>query len=197
MRKALIILAAVIGVLVVLVVAFIAFAGFYLSPQNALKKSDAIVAISGGETQQRVDEAVRLYKAGWAPSLIFSGAAAAGTVSNALAMERQAIAEGVPESVISIDELSTNTAQNAKDVGALIRRRGIHQIILVTSPYHQRRAYITFHRVLGSSVKIINHSSIDSVWRKSSWWKQQQTRQLTFSELEKILYIKFTGKTSI
>jgi uncharacterized SAM-binding protein YcdF (DUF218 family) len=197
MVKALLIAAASLVVVAAAVVAFVLLVGFYLSPQDNLKHSDAIVAISGGETEQRVDEAVRLYKAGWAPQLIFSGAAASGNVSNALAMERRAIGEGVPLSVISIDELSENTGENARNVGALIRQRGIYRIILVTSPYHQRRAFLAFHGVLGKQTKIINHSSVDSVWRKSNWWKSAQTRELTFSELEKVFYIKLTGKTSI
>lgn len=197
MRKAAVILVSAFFTIAALLVLAVLFIGFYLSPQSKLQHSDAIVAISGGETQQRVDEAVRLYKAGWAPALIFSGAAKSGNVSNALAMQRQAVAEGVQPSVISIDELSANTGQNARNVGALIRKRGIHQIILVTSPYHQRRAYLSFRLVLGPSVKIVNHSSVDSVWRKSNWWKYAETRDLSFSELEKIIYIKLTGNTSV
>ena len=49
--------------------------GYYLSPQDSLTKADVIVAISGGDTDARTAEAVRLYKEGWGANIIFSGAA--------------------------------------------------------------------------------------------------------------------------
>ena len=61
--------------------------GFYLSPQSKLSKADVIVAVSGGDTQARTEEAVKLYKDGWSHNLIFSGAALdANGPSNARAM---------------------------------------------------------------------------------------------------------------
>src|SRR6185503_9063893 len=123
--------------------------GYYLSPQSPLAKSDAIVAISGGDTEARTAEAVSLYKGGWAPHLIFSGAAAdTSGPSNARAMATAAETAGVPKSAIQLDETSANTEQNATDVAAIIHNQGYHSIILVTSPYHQRRAYVVFRRAL-------------------------------------------------
>ena len=64
--------------------------GYYLSPQSPLQKADAIVAISGGETQERALMAIELYQQGWAPVIIFSGAAAdTSGPSNAAAMGRR------------------------------------------------------------------------------------------------------------
>ena len=91
----------------IIVVIFIPFAlAIYLSPQNTLQKVDAIVVISGGDTDSRITEGVSLYKEGWASKIIFSGAAAEGDVSNALAMKRIAIANGVNQNDILMDEAS-------------------------------------------------------------------------------------------
>src|SRR5690349_5846330 len=61
------------------------------------KAADAIIAVSGGDTIARTSEAVALYEKGWAPLLIFSGAAAdISGPSNALAMKRYAVENGVP-----------------------------------------------------------------------------------------------------
>ena len=40
------------------------------------RKADAIVVVSGGDTNARTDEAIKLYKEGWAPLIVVSGAAA-------------------------------------------------------------------------------------------------------------------------
>ncbi len=164
--------------------------GFYLSPQSPLSKSDAIVAVSGGETRSRALEAIKLYKEGWAPHLIFSGAALDPTgPSNARAMETIALSEGVPQKDILLDETSANTTANAAGVADIVKAQEFHKIILVTSPYHQRRASVTFHRALGSDVTILNHSSTDANWRRTHWWASDYSRSLTIAELQKTLYV--------
>lgn len=170
--------------------------GYYLSPQNALTQADAIVAISGGETETRTAEAIKLYQDGWAKHLIFSGAAAdPNGPSNAEVMARAALAAGVPQADISLDETAANTRQNAANVGQILKDEGLHSIILVTSPYHQRRAYIAFRRVVGPNFTIINHSSYDGEWRRSHWWATPTSRALTFAELQKVLYELVSGQT--
>jgi uncharacterized SAM-binding protein YcdF (DUF218 family) len=189
MKRFLIILATVVGVVAILVVVAFFSIGYYLSPQSPLSKSDAIVAISGGDTTARTDEAIQLYQDGWAKHIIFSGAAEdPNGPSNARAMATSAETAGVPLTAIELDETSTDTEQNAADVAKIVQQDGYHQIILVTSPYHQRRASIVFHRALGSSVVLLNHSSIDPAWRRSHWWATAYSTQLTLSELQKTLY---------
>ncbi len=168
--------------------------GFWLSPQSPLAKADVIVAISGGETEARAAEAVRLYKDGWAPRLIFSGAASDPTSrSNARAMAAKARAAGVPAAAIELDEAAVNTAQNASGVAAIVKKHDYRSIILVTSPYHQRRSFITFQRQL-PQVTFINHSSPDQAWRRSHWWATQYSTNLTLSEFQKVVYVMWVER---
>src|SRR5688572_21885830 len=82
---------ALLTVALVVVVVVISI-GFFLSPQSKLEQSDLIIAISGGETSQRTNEAIRLYRDGLAPKVLFSGAAADHSgPSNAAAMRIDAI----------------------------------------------------------------------------------------------------------
>jgi uncharacterized SAM-binding protein YcdF (DUF218 family) len=139
---------------------------------------------------------VSLYKAGYSANLIFSGAAAdASGPSNAKAMASAAETAGVPKSAIHLDETAANTEQNAANVASIIHDQGYHSIILVTSPYHQRRADIVFRRTLGSSFVIINHSSVDQQWRRSHWWATAYSRELTAGELQKVVYELASSQT--
>jgi uncharacterized SAM-binding protein YcdF (DUF218 family) len=168
--------------------------GYYLSPQDPLEKAGAIVAVSGGETESRTAEAIAVYQAGWAPKLIFSGAAAdPNGPSNARAMANIAEAAGVPASAILLDETSANTRQNATNVKHLVDQYNISSIILVTSPYHQRRAEIAFRRALGPGMIIINHSSVDHRWRRSHWWASGYSREVTLAELQKVAFELVNG----
>ncbi|HVQ44229.1 MAG TPA: YdcF family protein [Candidatus Saccharimonadia bacterium] len=188
---ALVILAGAVGALAV---TFFFGIGYYLSPQDPLAKADAVVAISGGETKTRTAEAIKLYQDGYAAHLIFSGAALdPNSPSNAKTMGATARDAGVPSAAIALDELANNTRENANGVAAIIRDKHLHSIILVTSPYHQRRAYLEFRRALGQDFVIINHSSYDGEWRRSHWWATPTSRSLTFAELQKVLYELASG----
>ncbi len=177
-----------IGILVI-VAGFIVGTGFYLSPQDKLAKTDAIVVISGGETDLRVKEGVKLFQEEWAPLIIMSGAARDAGESNAEAMKRLAVKLGVPTDKVLVEKESRNTFDNAKFTRDILMNNNVESIILVTSPYHQRRASLTFNRYLGDSVKIINHSAADSAWRKNGWWDNAWARKITLSELQKIMYL--------
>jgi len=188
----------VVGLVVVLGAAATFFfgIGYYLSPQDNLAKVDAIVAISGGETEARTAEAVKLYKDGWGANIIFSGAALdPSSPSNAKTMSVEAKKSGVPASAIALDEAATNTRGNATGVGEIIRANNYHSIILVTSPYHQRRANLAFRRVLGPGFVIVNHSSFDAQWRRSAWWATPESRALTAGELQRVSYELLSGQS--
>lgn len=151
--------------------------------------ADAIVAISGGDTQARTDEAIKLYKAGWAPRLIFSGAARdTSGPSNAEAMREQALEAGVPNKAIWMDSSARDTVGNAMGTYRLLTGAD-SRIILVTSPYHQRRASLEFRHVLGDNIKIVNHPTpTDRNWGPY-WWTTPHGWWLGLSELTMSLVI--------
>lgn len=173
--------------------------GAYLSPDGLracgveptgagdCRKADAIVAISGGDTTARTAEAIRLYDNGWGSQLVFSGAAADKSgPSNAEAMRRQALAAGVPEGAILIDEVSETTRQNAANTANLIAENDIASVIVVTSAYHQRRAGLEFGQRAGTSVRVVNHPvASDNQW-SAMWWATPIGWWLAGSEMVKI-----------
>lgn len=164
---------------------------------STCRPADAIVAISGGDTDARAREAILLYKAGWATKLIFSGAALdRGGISNAAAMRQQALKAGVNSNAMSIDEASIDTADNAKKIKQLVAFKDIRRIILVTSPYHQRRASIEFTRALGPEVQVINHPTPDDKFWPSNWWLTPLGWWLALSELSKTIFTSTVGRAS-
>jgi len=175
-----------LAIIIVLIVALPLFIGWYLSPQDPIEKADAIVTVSGGDNNARINKTVELYKEGWAPVIIYSGAAAEGEVSNAEAMRNISVKMGVPKSAIILEEKSVDTSENAKFTSAIIKEKGFESIILVTSPYHQRRTMELFKDELGEDFKIINRSAVDEDWRKKGWWEDEEGRFLTIGELGKI-----------
>ena len=166
--------------------------GFYLSPSNNLVKADAILVVSGDN--DRMKHAIDLYKQGLAPKLILSGAASGGLTSNALVMHLEASAAGIPNESVIMEEKATNTFENAFYTKEIITNQGMDNVILVSSPYHQRRVYETFRSVFkGSGVKLQNSPSTYSEWRYNNWWQSERGLYLTQSETAKILWANITG----
>lgn len=188
-------------VALVVIVGLVVGLSSYLGPDDLRKCSsapsevancqsaDAIIAVSGGDTNARTDEAIRLYKSGWAPTIVFSGAALDTTgPSNAEAMRQRAINQKVPDSAIIVEKYSRNTAENALNTSTSVSNLGYTRVILVTSAYHQRRASLEFHRRLGENVTIVNHpTQNDNQWGQY-WWMSLRGWWLATSELVKILF---------
>jgi uncharacterized SAM-binding protein YcdF (DUF218 family) len=161
--------------------------GSWLAVEDPLEKADAIVAISG-DTGARVDTAITLWKAGWAPIIVFSGASIdPDSVSSAEIMRREALSQGVPETAVLVEGASTTTEENAAEVAKLMAGRKLHSAILVTSPYHQRRAAYEFHRAFDPRGLVFrNHPANDPEWNAFLWWRQEPVRSRTLLELVKL-----------
>jgi uncharacterized SAM-binding protein YcdF (DUF218 family) len=161
--------------------------GHWLDVSDPLAKADAIVAISG-DTGARADSAIALWKQGYAPVLIFSGGSSdPESVASAELMKRTALAAGVPAGAIVVEGTSATTEENAQHVADLMRSRGLRSAILITSPYHQRRAAILFEREFGRAALIFrNHPADDPDWDASFWWTSDPQRSLTLLELVKL-----------
>ncbi len=184
-----------IGLAVVVVVIIIGLT-MYLAPDDLAKCSgpgsgecamaDAIVAVSGGDTDARTDEAIRLYKQKWSSLLIMSGAAADKTgLSNAEAMKRRALSQGVPDKNIIIEDHSETTKQNAVEVKSVITARKMKRIILVTSGYHMQRARSELAAQV-PGVEVLSHQvRRDKHWG-DLWWLTPWGWWLAVGELIKI-----------
>lgn len=140
------------------------------SVKDGCEAADAIVAVSGGDTSARADEAIKLYKNGWGNVLIFSGAAADKSgPSNARVMAGQAIDAGIDPSSILIEETSETTLENALETSNIFKDKNITSAIIVTSAYHERRALLEFRRK-APSVELRGHPvSEDKQWGPL-WW---------------------------
>jgi len=87
--------------------------GSWLAVEDPLAKVDAIVAISG-DSGARAETAIALWKQGYAPAIVFSGAALdPESVSSAEIMRREAIRQGLKDG--TIDVIATDHAPHHYD----------------------------------------------------------------------------------
>lgn len=178
-----------IGVVAVVVIGYILLISLYLPVSNPLKKADAIIVVSGGDTRGRTLHGVDLYHEGWAPRLIFSGAAKdPASASNAKAMLAIAASRGVPTSAVSLEETSRDTKENAVATKSIASN--YKTIILVTSDYHQRRVYLEFKSQYGKNTEFINSPAKDKNWGRKTWFLTPYGWWISVTEPIKLLFTK-------
>jgi len=193
------------GALLAIIVAI----SFYLQPndfigcgetpqQNTSKclKADAIVVVSGGDTNARTDEGIKLFQNGWANSIVFSGAAQDKTgPSNASAMRLRALNAGIPSASIYVEEQSATTEQNAMNTHAIFNDNNFDTVILVTSGYHQRRSALEFKKE-NTNITVLNHPLLQDKDWSFWWWLTPRGWWLAGGEIVKIFVFYVGGATS-
>lgn len=152
-----------------------------LLPTQPLTPADAIVVLGNRpplddhgrvapETARRVREGVALFRRGLAPRLLFTGGPAPRGGTEARVMARYALELGVPADAILREERSRDTAENAHNsVTLLCRGERCHpSVIVVSSPYHLRRAARLFE-CAGARVQTAGTEIPDDVGYQASF----------------------------
>ena len=166
---------------------FLVSIGHVMDVEDPLRPADVIVALSG-DTGARTETAVELWRRAYAPLIIFAGASEdPNSVASGELMKREAMTLGVPEAAILVEPSSNTTQENAREVAGLMKARGLASAILVTSPYHQRRAANLFAAEFGpAKLTFTNFPARDPEWDPNTWWLHEPARTLTVVELAKL-----------
>lgn len=180
--------------------------GRYLVVSRPIENPDAIVVLAGSaEHEERNREAARLYRAGAAPRIVLTNDGMKGGWDNELGrnpyfVEKARwllVANGVPASAIEEipepirDRGEIGTEVEAKKVLAYCRDRGYERLLIVTSPYHTRRALITYLSITDADSEPrsigIEHPSVSGLEVPSvGWWLWPTNWRIVISEYTKM-----------
>jgi uncharacterized SAM-binding protein YcdF (DUF218 family) len=127
-----------------------------------MSRADAIIVL-GGEPLARPTEAARLYQQGVAPRVFVKGTGDAGECKRVL------MGAGVPEKAITLETKSTTTYANATLLKPLLEGAKVNSALIVTSPFHTRRALATFRKVMPGIHFGVTDASI-------GWWSRPEGR---------------------
>ena len=142
--------------------AFIWFLAEPLRISDTPQRSDAIVVFGGGvgetgnpgkSTIERARYAARLHREGYANKIIFSS----GYVyiyNDAKNMRLFAISMGVPEKDILLEQKANSAYENVIFSKEILDKNGWDSILLVSSPYNMRRAFLVFNK-WGKDIEVI------------------------------------------
>ncbi|WP_140728005.1 YdcF family protein [Pseudomonas sp. Hp2] len=121
--------------------------------------------------EERIRHGLDLYRAGYAPKLIFTGGfgGSGARFSESQVARRYALRHDVPQQDILIETVSRTTRQNLEQARALMQAHGMHRAIIVSDPLHMARA-LRLCRELGidalaSSTPSTRFRSFHTSWR--------------------------------
>jgi uncharacterized SAM-binding protein YcdF (DUF218 family) len=173
--------------------------GRFLTKEDSIHKADVIAVLAGTQLDRPL-EAIDLYKAGYAPSIVLThetperalGVVARRGVTLLVKADeaRDAMIKlGVPESAIILPaRIHDNTAQEAQTLHELARQRGWHRIIVVTSPYHLRRAGFAIRRELkGTGVAVEMRGTRYEPANPARWWTSREDVRWVIDEVSKLV----------
>ncbi len=164
----------------------------FLVLKDPATPTDAAMVFGGDPGYERTRYASQLIHEKWTKSLVLCGGEP-GPGDSATSLRAEALEQGVPAQSILMEQSSRSTRESALQVNAIVRQHGIRSLTLVTSPYHQRRAYLVIRRVLNDEVRLINRPAEPSFWSPRGWWKQGWSARIVLTEYGKLGYYFVRG----
>ncbi len=113
------------------------------------RRADAIIVLGSSvypdgraspSLAARIQSAIELYRAGYAPYLILCGGIGNNPPSEAQVMKNIALNAGVPEGALVLEDRSHSTEENLANAKTIMDSRGWHTSLIVSAPYHLLRA---------------------------------------------------------
>ena len=164
----------------------------FLDVEDPFEPADAALVMTGDVGFERTKAAARLVRDGKAGLLVLTGGEP-WPGDSAASLREMALREGVPGERIRFEDRSTDTRESLVNAAPIFREEGVRTLILVTSPFHQRRAFLAARRAL-PGLRIVNRPVRTRPWPPvRPWWRDAVTRGIVFREYAKLVYYGLQG----
>jgi uncharacterized SAM-binding protein YcdF (DUF218 family) len=165
--------------------------GNFLIVQDPLHPTDVIHVIAGED--YRTDYAIQLYKQGYAKTIFFTGGCCNfHNYYHGLHGLEVSLSQGVPLNAIAYDDSKvTSTYMEAERLREWISKSptSIRSVIVVSDPFHMRRARWAYKKILGNNVEVqMAPVPFAKTPYQQEWWKNGASRKYIWDEYTKYLY---------
>jgi uncharacterized SAM-binding protein YcdF (DUF218 family) len=158
--------------------------GNWLVVRTPVEHVDLIIALGGDRLRQ--EKAVELYRQGIARFILFTGADSRERDYGCLGLP--------PEATLPIAPAVFTTGGEADAVRGAVEQKKIRSILIVTSPYHSRRALGIFRRAFrGRGVEIEIATCDYPAFLLQPWWKSHMGQKTVLTEYFGLAYYWLRG----
>jgi uncharacterized SAM-binding protein YcdF (DUF218 family) len=151
------------------------------------RKVQLIVVPAGDWTGGRILKASELLRQGYAPRALVSSPTHHYGVPEADLAIQFAEKHGYSRSLFDALPITGNsTGEEAREVMAEVRRRGVTRLLIVTSDFHTRRARRIYEGI-GSGIEIYVTAAPHARFHTDSWWQDRESRKVWLLEFVKLV----------
>ncbi len=167
--------------------------GEFLIVADPLQPADAVVPLAG--ERERVVYAAEVFRQGhasWFVATDMPHQVPGIRDTYAQLVRQEAVWRGVPaDRILTVSATAQTTYQEAVALRQLSLERGWRILILVTSPYHTRRARLAFRDAFRDTGVTIIVRPVNPHWyAPETWWRTRDGLRETWTELLKLaLYV--------
>ena len=197
-RIALIALAILVVIAILFRHTWLTAIGDGLVARDEVGSADVIVILAGN-SPFRARHAESLYARGLAPNVIISNEplSSHGVQTTWLELRQHGLVRlAIPdEAIVPISEISDSTYEEALRSREIMQSHGWRSAILVTDPFHMRRALLTFRQAFGPAGLAVAASPADgSKYGVDNWWTDRNAIMRVAQEYLKLCYYLATGR---
>lgn len=166
--------------------------GDYLNASDTPLLHGDVIHVLGGDLP-RVDYGIELYQQGYAPYLLFTGGYSPPIKRNYAEVASQyATKKGIPETaIVTHHSTADSTYAEAIELAEVIARHPeLDSVIVVSSPYHLRRARWSFRHVIKDKIQLqfaaLPYEQDQAFTRR--WWTDPPSRHMLRREYLVLAY---------
>jgi uncharacterized SAM-binding protein YcdF (DUF218 family) len=171
------------------------FIGNRLICEDKMEKVSALFVLSG-DPWDRGNEAVRLYKQGWAEKIICTGEniprlflIADIQYPESELTRMNIVSQGVPSAHVELLSKGTSTKEESDFIIDYCRQRNLKKVGVVSAKFHTKRIKNTFsEKFKEAGLELTIFGAPSSVYEENYWWKNEEGLIFVNNEYIKIMY---------
>ena len=94
----------------------------------------------------RLDKTAELFRAGYFPKVIVSGATGKEGVPEGTAMKKYLVQAGIPEAAIIVDDQGVDTFASAENTARILKAENLKSVLVVTQYFHIPRSKLALSK---------------------------------------------------
>ena len=178
---------------VVLLVALVLTRTFWLTAlgealihDDGPAKADIAVVLAGDHWGNRILTAANLVRSDYVPRVLVSGPPGFYGANECYPAIAYAVRQGYPaEWFIPAAHDELNTRDEVRVLLEVLRRRNVHNFLLVTSNFHtarSRRLFLLAERAMGGGPEMRVVAAPDRFFKADSWWRTRESQKTFLME---------------
>lgn len=179
-----------------LVIALIWFAGLFAyagrvqqsTPARAPQRADGIVALTGGNSSDRLSTAIGLLEDGYGKRVLVSGVDRVASREDIRGVSKAV--RRLYDCCVDLGFNAADTVGNARETAEWAKARRYKSLIIVTADYHMPRAMLELTAVArGTGVQLQTFAVPTPALKSPRWWRSPRAARLMVVEYCKYLAI--------